>query len=76
MVELPPDFCGSCIFNVDLIPSRGTLDTHFIPLMDEPTQDLPSESHSLPALPPKLSHAAENINSILDDQIVSTRDRT
>ena len=42
--------------------------------MDESTHNLPSESPSLPPLPPKLSHAAENINSILYDQIVSNRD--
>ena len=42
--------------------------------MDEPTHDLPSESLSLTPLPPKLSHAVENIGFILDDQIVSRRD--
>jgi len=42
--------------------------------MDEPTHDLPSESPPLPPLPPKLSHAVENIDSILDDQTISTTD--
>jgi len=42
--------------------------------MDEPTQDILSESPPLPPLPPKLSYAAEDIDYILDDQIVSTRD--
>ena len=43
--------------------------------MDEPTHNLPSESPLLPSLPPKLYHAAENIESILIDQIVSSRDK-
>ena len=41
--------------------------------MDEPSNDL-SESPPLRPFPPKLSYATENIDSILDDQIVSTRD--
>ena len=74
VVDLPPDFGISCPFNVeDLVSYRGTLDTPSNPFMDEPTHDLPSESPPLPPFPPKLSHAAENINSILDDQIISTR---
>ena len=73
MVDLPPDFGISCTFNVeDLVPYRGTFDTLSDPFMDEPSQDL-SES-PLPPLPPKLSYTIENIDSILDDQIVSTRD--
>jgi len=55
-------------FNVeDLAPYRGTLDTSSNPLIDEPTQDFPFESLPLHPLPPKLSHAVENIDSILDD---------
>jgi len=50
-----------------------TFDTPSDPFMDEPTQDL-HESPPLPPLSPKLSYAAENIDSILDDKIVSTRD--
>ena len=74
VVDLPPNFGISCTFNVDdLVPYRGTFDIPSNPLMDEPTHDLP-ESSLLPLLPPKLSHAEENIDSILDDQIVSTRD--
>ena len=42
--------------------------------MNEPTYDLPSESPQLPPLPPTLSHAIENIDSILVDQVVSSRD--
>ena len=42
--------------------------------MNEPSQDL-SKSLPLPPLPPKLSYAIENIDSILNDQIVSTRDQ-
>ena len=75
VVDLPSDFCGNYTFNVDdLIPCRGILDTHFNPLVDEPTHDFPSESPLLPLLPPKLSHVAENIDYILVDQIVSSRD--
>jgi len=40
--------------------------------MDEPTHDLISKSPLLPLLPSKLSHAEENIDSILDDYIIST----
>jgi len=72
VVDLPLDFGISCTFNVeDLVPYRGTFDTPSDPFVDEPSQDLLSES---PPLPPKLSYATENIDSILDDQIVSTRD--
>jgi len=75
MVDLPPNFCDSCTFNVDdLIPCKGTLDTLFYSFMDEPTYDLPSESPPLPLLPSKLSHAAKNTDSILVDQFVSSRD--
>jgi len=75
VVDLPPDFDISCTFNVeDLVPYRGTFDTSSDPFMDEPTQDLLSESSPLLSLLPKLPHATENIDSILDDYIVSTRD--
>ena len=42
--------------------------------MDEPTQDILFEILPLHSLPLKLFYAAEDIDSILDDQIVSTRD--
>jgi len=74
VVDLPSDFRISCTFNVeDLVPYRGTFDTSSDPFVDEPTLDL-SESPPLPPLPPKLPHATKNIESILDDQIVSIRD--
>jgi len=38
-----------------------------------PIQDLLSESPPLPPLPLKVPYAAENIDSILNDQIVSIR---
>ena len=45
MVDLPPDFGISCTFNVeDLIPYNGTFDISSGPFMDEPTQDIISES--------------------------------
>ena len=76
MVDLPPDFGISCTFNVEyLVPYRGTFDTSSDPFVDEPTQNFLSESTILPPLPPKLPYATENIDSILDDQFVSTRDR-
>ena len=57
-----------------MVPYRSTFDTPSDLFVDEPTQDLLSESPSLPPLPLKLLHATENIDSILDDQIISTRD--
>ena len=75
MVDLPPDFGIICTFNVeDLVPYRGTFDTSSDPFVDKLSQDLFSESSSLLPLSPKLSYVTENIDSILDDQIVSTRD--
>ena len=75
VVDLPSDFGISCTFNVeDLVPYRGTFDTPSDPFVDAPSQDPLSESPPLPPLPPKLSYATENIDSILDDQIVSIRD--
>ena len=45
VVDLPPDFGISCTFNVeDLVPYRGTFDTPSDPFVDEPSQDLPTES--------------------------------
>ena len=75
VVDLPLDFGISCTFNVeDLVPYRSTFDTPSDPFVDEPSQDLLSESPPLPSLPSKLSYATKNIDSILDDQIISTRD--
>jgi len=75
VVDLPPDFCSSCTFNVDdLIPYRGTLNTPFNSFMDEPTHELSSKSPSSPPFPLKLFHAVENIDSILIDQVISNRD--
>ena len=74
VVDLPPDFRISCTFNVEeLVPYRGTFDTPSDPFVDEPSQDL-SERPPLPPLPPKLSYTTKNIDSILDDQVISTRD--
>jgi len=74
-VDLLPDFGISCTFNIEnLILYRGTVDISSDPFMNKPTQDILSESPPLPPLPSKLSYAVENIHSILDDQIVSTRD--
>ena len=75
VVDLPPDFGISCTFNVeDLVPYRGTFDTASDLFVDEPSQDLISESSLLPPLSSKLSYATKNIDSILDDQVISTRD--
>jgi len=74
-VDLPSNFSISSTFNVkDLVPYRDTFDTPSDPFVDKPTQDPLSLSPQLLPLPPKLPYAAENINSILDDQIGSTRD--
>ena len=73
-MDLPPDFCGNCTFNVDdLIPCRDTLDTYLNPFMDEPTHNLLSESPPLSPLSTKLFYATENTDSSLVDQIVSSR---
>ena len=70
MVDLSPDFGISCTFNAeDLVPYRCIFATPSDSFMDEPTQDLLSESSPLLSLPPKLPHATENIDSILDNQI-------
>jgi len=74
MVDLSLNFGISCTFNVEnLVSYRGIFDTPSVLFMDEPTHDLLSESLLLSLLPPKLPHAEENIESILDDQIISTK---
>ena len=66
-MDLPLDFGINCTFNVeDLIPYRGTFDTPSDLFVDEPSQDLLSESPPLPLILPKLFYAIENINFILD----------
>ena len=63
VVDLSPDFGISCTFNVEnLVPYRGTFDTPFDLFTDELSHDLLFESLPLPPLPPKLSHATENID--------------
>jgi len=76
VVDLRPNFNISYTFNVEnFISYIGTFNTPSDPFMDGPTEDLFPESSPLPSLPSKLSYAAENIDFILDDQIVSIRDR-
>jgi len=68
------NFGINCTFNVeDLVSYRDTFDTPSDSFMDEPKHDLLFESPLLPRLLPKLPHVEENIDSILDDQIISTR---
>jgi len=75
VVDLLPDFGINCTFNVeDLVSYRATFNSLSDPFVDEPTQDLLSVSPPLPPLPLKLPYTIENIDSILNDQIVSTRD--
>ena len=74
-MDLLSNFGISCTFNVEnLVSYRCTFDTDSDPFVDEPTPNLLFESLPLPPLSPKLSYATENIDSILDNQIVSTRD--
>ena len=76
VVDLTLNFGINCTFNIkNLVPYGGTFDTPSDSFMDEPTLDFLSESPHYLHFPPKLFHATENINSILDDQIISTRDR-
>jgi len=54
------------------------IEVPLIPLLIHSWMSLPKTFFlrpTLPSLPLKLPHATENIDSILDDQIVSTRDR-
>ena len=75
MMDLSPDFGINCTFNVEnLISYRDTFDTLSNPFVDELTQNL-SERSPLTLLLSKLSYAAENIDFILDDQIIYTRDK-
>jgi len=74
-LDLPLSFGISCTFNVeDLVPY---IEVILIPLLIHSSLILPRTFFlraPLPPLPLKLPYAAENIDFILDDQIVSTGD--
>jgi len=75
VLNLPEGFGISLIFNVeDLIVYKGPNFDLSNPLLDEPTQDLTSEGPSLTPLANLPPYAAEQINKIIDDEIISTTD--
>ena len=74
VVDLPPDLASVALL---ILRTWFHIEVPLIPLL---THSWMSQIKTfflrapLPPLPPKLSYAIENIDSILDDQIVSTRD--
>ena len=75
VLDLPEGFGISPIFNIeDLVAYKGPDFNPNNPLLDEPTQDLTSEGPSLPPLPNIPPYAAEQIDKIIEDEIISTTD--
>ena len=73
VINLPEGFGISPIFNVEnLVAYKGT---DFYPsnlLLNEPTRDLTSEGPSLPLLSYLPPYAAEQIDKMIEDEIIST----
>jgi len=76
IVDLPSDFGISPSFNIeDLIAYKEPNFSPDNPLLDKPSYEPISERPLLPPLPQiHLTHMAEQIDEIIDDQIVSNRD--
>ena len=76
VVDLPSDFDTSLSFNIeDLIAYKRPKFFPDNPLLDEPSPEPSPERPLLPPLPQiHPTHMAEQIDEIIDDQIVSTRD--
>ena len=76
VVDLPPDFGISLSFNVeDLIAYYGPNFFSDNPLLDKPSHEPISETPLLPPLPQiQPTHTAKQIDEIIDDKIVPTRD--
>ena len=74
VIDPPEDFGFNPTFNIeDLVEYRGPNFNPSNPLVDEPTPELFSEGPPLP-LPDISPNTTENIDKILDDEIISTRD--
>ena len=58
----------------DLVIYKGLNFNPSNPLLDEPTQDLTSEGPFLPPLSNIPPYAAEQIDKIIEDEIISTTD--
>ena len=76
VVDLSPNFCISPSFNIkDLIAYKGPKFFSDNPLLGEPSHEPSTER---PLLPPLLqiqsTHTVEQIDEIINDQIVSTKD--
>jgi len=72
-LNLLEGFGISLIFNVEnLVVHKGPDFNPSNPLLDEPTQNLTSEGPSLPPLLNLPPYAAEQIDKIIDDEIIST----
>ena len=72
VLNLPEGFSINLIFNVgDLVVYKGLDFNPSNPLLDEPTEDLTSEKPSLPPLPNLPPYAAEQIDKIIEDEIIS-----
>ena len=75
VLNLPEGFGISPIFTVEDMIMYKDLDFNSSnPLLDEPTQDLTSKGPSLPPLPNLPPYAAEQIDKMIEDEIISTTD--
>jgi len=75
ILNLPEGFGISLIFNIEnLVAYKGPNFNLSNPLLDEPTQDLTSVGPFLPPLSYIPPYAAEQIDKIIENKIISTTD--